>query len=88
MEAIEQQMHNLQIELDKKKNEMLEISKYNETRNVSKNLDILEDAIETRKTHVQARSYYSKSCIVAKFIDKDMIDPLQAIYNLLFTFNE
>ena len=38
------------------------------------------------KTHVR-EDRYGKSCIVAKFIDKDMIDPLDAIYNILVIMN-
>jgi len=63
------------------------VQEYNEKIDVNKNLEIVRQGIVTREEKV-IKNNYSKTCIVAKFIDKDMIPPLQAIYNILHTFNE
>lgn len=71
-------------ELENKKRDEI---KYNEKRDVNKNLAIINTGIEERKDKVK-NNHYSKSCIVAKFIDNDMVPQLEAIYNLLETFDE
>lgn len=59
----------------------------NKRVDVNGNLKTLKKAIDMRSEQVH-KNNYSKSCIVAKFIDRDMIEPLQSIYNLLQTLNE
>ena len=80
---------NGEIEALKNKLVQLENAKkdFNETKtDINKNFEILNQAIDSRRKKVDGNRY-SKSCIVAKFIDRDMIDPLQAIYNILSIMN-
>lgn len=50
------------------------------------NLQIIKEAYESRMQKVKEK-HYSKSCIVAKFVDNGMIGPLEAIYNVLTNMN-
>ena len=81
-------------EIEALKNKLNELEKakeakeiYNNKNDINKNFDILNNSINNRIKSVKEDSY-SKSCIVAKFIDKDMIDPLQAIFNILSILND
>ncbi|ARF12586.1 hypothetical protein Klosneuvirus_8_10 [Klosneuvirus KNV1] len=81
-----------EIEILKKKLADLESQKksndeYNNRTDVNLNLQILQNAVNTRTEQVK-RNDYSKACIVAKFIDRDMIEPLQSIHNILQTLND
>ncbi|AYV82917.1 MAG: hypothetical protein Hyperionvirus3_63 [Hyperionvirus sp.] len=55
--------------------------------NTGRNLEIIKEAYQSRDAKVKG-DRYSKSCVVAKFIDQDMIEPLKAIYNLLNNLND
>ncbi len=71
-------------ELKKIKKDMEEINKLNNTAN---NLEIIKNSIEKRKDKVKNKNYSTKYCMVAYHIDKEMIDPLEAIYNVLFSLD-
>ncbi len=86
--ALQEEIDFLRIklaELESKKQELIEKDRMN--KEISNNLAILNQAIKTREEQVK-KNDYSKSCIVAKFIDRDMIPPLQAIYDILKALNE
>jgi hypothetical protein len=68
--------------LNKLEKEKQEQTALREMNDIKLNLDILSNAIKKREDKVKA-DRYSKSCIAAKFIDRDMIDPMTAIYNIL-----
>lgn len=84
IESIKQQIHALQTTLFsilQGKPTILEAP-----LSFNDNLNILLHSVNTRKAQV-ATNDYSKSCIVAKFIDKDMIPPLQSIFDMLKDLN-
>jgi hypothetical protein len=63
------------------------IQEYNDRTDINKNLGIIKQGIVSREDKIN-RNEYAKIGTAAKFIDRDMIPQLQAIYNILQTFNE
>jgi hypothetical protein len=80
IESIKQQISALQDKL-----QILEAK--NSGKTFDQNLTELRGAITTRKTQIE-KNDYSKACIVAKFIDRDMIPPLQVIFDMLKDLDE
>ena len=77
------QMELQRKQLEQQKKDLEENQRKNDC---DKNLQIVKNAYENRNQKVKDNRY-SKSCIVAKFIDQDMVEPLEAIYNLLSNMN-
>jgi len=80
---------DIKLLIEQKEQELVALKKRQKTDEEEKNrndmqlnLSILKKGIEKRKDQVR-RNDYSKNCIVAKFIDTDMIPVLESIYNLL-----
>lgn len=86
MNELENQIIELKLKLER-----LEQEKHNrlehEKKEIHYNFNILNNEINKRKTKVQ-NDQYSKSCIGNKFIDRDMILPLESIYNILIDLNK
>ena len=87
MDDIDKTIEELQSKLNELQRIKMEQKEHEKKNDVEKNLDAVKDAYEHRKEKV-SRDRYSKSCIVAKFIDRDMIGPLEAIYNVLNNLND
>lgn len=77
-------LRNKLIELENKKQKEHE---YNEKNNIEMNLNIIQKGIDEKTYKVNANRY-SKSCVVSKFHDQELIPQLQAIHNILTVLNK
>lgn len=87
MEDINQEITSLKQKLEALEYNKKLIEEHNKKTNVDLNLNILDQSIKKREDKIRGNNY-SKSYVVAKFVDRDMIPPLQSIYNLLHNLNE
>ena len=94
MENITQEISQLQSrlsELEKQKNDNIlkqkqEELEYRKEKDIMYGLVDLKNVLDIKKDNV-AKNNYSRSCIVAKFQDIDIIPALESIYNALHMIN-
>jgi polyhydroxyalkanoate synthesis regulator phasin len=84
---LENEIETLKTKLLELENKKQKEKEYNERSNINRNLDVIQKGINERTGKINGNRY-SKSCIVTKFVDMEMIPQLQAIHNLFVTLNE
>jgi hypothetical protein len=87
MDTINKSIVELRTRLGQLQLQKIELEANNKKNDCDKNLQIIKNAYEKRTQKVK-ENHYSKNCIVAKFIDKDMVEPLEAIYDILININD
>ena len=82
-----QEIQDLKLKLKQLEQFKTEQDENKRKNNCNDNLSTIKKAYESRMDKVKCNRY-SKSCVVAKFIDRDMVEPLEAIHNVLNNLNE
>ncbi len=79
-----QQLHLKILELEKKKEKEEDTYK---KQSIDHNLNVINDILTEKKNKIKMNTY-SKSVPLARYFDQQLVTRLEAIYNILQTFDE